>query len=57
MEYDKTKDWDKYQRLMELSDWCDNMAIKKKKDKNLKTFYKNASIAFRNRALEVAGQA
>lgn len=57
MEYDKTKDWDKYQRLMELSDWCDNMAIKKKHDKNLKTFYKNASIAFRNRALKVAGQA
>ena len=57
MEYDKKKDWDKYQRLMELSDWCDNMAIKKMKDKNLKTFYKNASIAFRNRALKVAGQA
>lgn len=57
MEYDKKKDWDKYQRLMELSDWCDTMAIKKKHDKNLKTFYKNASIAFRNRALKVAGQA
>ena len=57
MEYDKTKDWDKYQRLMELSDWCDTMAIKKKKDTNLKTFYKNASIAFRDRALKVAGQA
>lgn len=57
MEYDKKKDWDEYQRLMELSDKCDNMAIKKKHDKNLKTFYKNASVAFRNRALKVAGQA
>jgi hypothetical protein len=42
---------------MELSDWCDTMAIKKKKDPNLKTFYKNASFAFRDRALKVAGQA
>lgn len=42
-----------YQKLMNKSDACELKAIKFKEDLNLKTFWHNASVAFKNRALSL----
>ena len=39
-----------YQKLMEESDRCETVALKMK-NVNLKTFYHNASVGFKNKAL------
>lgn len=43
----------KYQTLIEKSDTCELKAIEFKEDLNLKTFWHNASIGFKNRALSL----
>lgn len=43
----------KYQKLMMKSDACELKAIEFKDDPNLKAFWHNASISFKNRALKL----
>lgn len=42
-----------YQTLIKKSDACELKAIEFKEDSNLKAFWHNASVAFKNRALSL----
>ena len=45
--------WEQYEHAIEMSYWCKAMA-KKKRDKNLKKFFENASIGYRDKAFRYA---
>ena len=45
--------WEQYERAIEMSYWCKEMA-KKKRDKNLKKFFQSASIGYRDKAFRYA---
>lgn len=49
--------WNEYQRLMGRSEECASKALVMKHDEKLATFWHNASIGFRMKALKVEGNA